>query len=67
MKQKICGAIAALAFLWLLGIVGASDIGQNTIKDILTQGSAALAIFTGSLYLGGFLETERGGDHEDRD
>lgn len=66
MKQKICGAIATLAFIWLLSIAGASDLGQNTVRDILTQGGAALAIFAGSLYLGGFLGTVRGGSDEDR-
>lgn len=68
MKQKICGTIAALAFFWLLGIAGNSDLGLNTIEDIIWQGSAALAIFGGSLYLGGFLDLgpARGGDDEDR-
>lgn len=68
MKQKICGTIAALAFFWLLGIAGNSDLGLNTIEDIIWQGSAALTIFGGSLYLGGFLELgpARGGDNEDR-
>lgn len=57
MRKKICGAVAALAFLWLLGIAGSGDLGCNTIKDIIIQGSAALAIFAGSLYAGGFIET----------
>lgn len=68
MKQKICGTIAALAFFWLLCVAGNSDLGLNTIGECIWQGSAALAIFCGSLYLGGFLGAgpARGGDDEDR-
>lgn len=68
MKRKICGTIATLAFIWLLGVAGNSDLGLNTIKDIIWQGGAALAIFGGSLYLGDFLELGPaiGGDNEDR-
>lgn len=41
MKRKICGTIAALAFVWLLGVAGSSDLGLNTTKDIIWQGGAA--------------------------
>ena len=68
MKKKICGTIATLAFFWLLSISGNSDLGLNTIEDIIRQGGAALTIFGGSLCLGGFLDLgpARGGDDENR-
>lgn len=66
MKQKICGTIATIAFLCLLGVAGSSDLGLNTIQDVIIQGGAALAIFAGSLYIGGFLETGGNRDNADR-
>lgn len=69
MREKICGTIALLAFFWLLGVAGESDLGLNTIKDIIIQGGAALTIFIVSLYAGGLLEVghAKGEDDEDRD
>lgn len=69
MKEKICGTIAIIAFFWLLGIAGNSDLGLSTTGEVITQGGAALALFAGSLYAGGFLggrPPARGGRHEDR-
>lgn len=68
MKEKICGTIAIIAFFWLLGIAGNSDLGLSTTGEVITQGSAALALFAGSLYAGGFLggRPARGGHHADR-
>lgn len=43
--QKVCRALCGLCFLWLLGLAGSSDLGQNTLREVVVQGSLAVTGF----------------------
>ena len=47
----LCG----LSFLWLLGVAGNSDLGLSTTREVIVQGSAAVATFGLTAYLGGLM------------
>ena len=47
----LCG----LSFLWLLGVAGSSDLDLITVKEVMVQGSAAVATFGATAYLGGLM------------
>lgn len=49
--QILCG----LSFLWLLGIAGSSDLGLNSLEDIIVQGTIAVSLFGITAYLGGLI------------
>lgn len=54
MKRRmriLCG----LSFLWLLGIAGSSDLGLNSLEDIIVQGTIAVSLFGITAYLGGLI------------
>lgn len=53
--QHICGIVAVLGFLFLLGTAGASDCGDIPISQILAQSAIGLVVFGGGLWLGGYL------------
>ena len=47
----LCG----LSFLWLLGIAGSSDLGLNSLREIIVQGTIAVSMFGITAYLGGLI------------
>lgn len=56
-KRKVCGTLAFLSFLWLLGVAGNSDLGLEPDPGVLTlKLLIGLAVFAASLCIGGFIE-----------
>ena len=49
--QILCG----LSFLWLLGIAGSSDLGLNSLREVIVQGTIAVSLFGITAYLGGLM------------
>ena len=49
--QILCG----LSFLWLLGIAGSSDLGLNSLREVIVQGTIAVSLFGITAYLGGLI------------
>ena len=50
--QILCG----LSFLWLLGIAGSSDLGLNSLREVIVQGTIAVSLFGITAYLGGLMK-----------
>lgn len=53
--RRICAAVAIAGMFLMLGTAGASDCGDIPISQILTQSAIGLAMFSGGLWLGGYL------------
>ena len=57
MRRKICGTLAFLSFMWILGVAGNSDLGLEPDFGVLCiKVFAGLAVFAASLWIGGFIE-----------
>lgn len=54
--QRLCRVLCGLCFLWVLGIVGSSDLGTYTLKEVLTQAPVAVAGFGLFAWLGGLMK-----------
>ena len=52
-KQRICSALAFLSFMWVLGVIGNSDLGYGLNVISLAIG---VAVFGISIWLGGFMK-----------
>ena len=52
-RQRICSALAFLSFLWVLGVIGNSDLGYGLNVISLATGVAVSGI---SIWLGGFTK-----------
>lgn len=52
-KRRICGTLAFLSFMWMLGVIGSSDLGGelNVCSLIISA-----AVFGISIWLGGLME-----------
>lgn len=56
-KTRICGTLACLSFMWLIGVAGNSDLGLEPDFDRLCiKVLAGLVVFAASLKIGGFIE-----------
>lgn len=56
-KQRICGTLALLSFLWLVGVAGNSDLGlEPDFGALCIKAFAGLAVFAASLWIGGFID-----------
>ena len=53
--QIVMRILCGLSFLWLLGIAGSSDLGLNSLEDIIVQGTIAVSLFGITAYLGGSI------------
>ena len=57
MKTKICGTLACLSLLWLVGVAGNSDLGlEPDFGALVIKVLAGLVVFAASLWIGGFIE-----------
>lgn len=57
LKRRICGTIAFLSFMWLLGVAGNSDLGlEPDFGALIVKVLAGLVVFAASLKIGGFIE-----------
>lgn len=56
-KRKVCGTLACLSFMWLLGVAGNSDLGlEPDFVAMVIKVLAGLVVFAASLKIGGFIE-----------
>ena len=52
-RQHICSALAFLSFMWVLGVIGNSDLGYGLNVVSLAIGVAVCGI---SIWVGGFMK-----------
>ena len=52
-RRRICSALAFLSFMWVLGVIGNSDLGYGLNVVSLSIG---VAVFGISIWLGGFTK-----------
>ena len=56
-KQRICGTLAILSFMWLLGVAGNSDLSLEPSTAVLfVKLSVGVAVFGLSAWLGGLMK-----------
>ena len=56
-RRKVCGTLAFLSFMWLIGVAGNSDLGlEPDFVALLIKVLAGLAVFAASLKIGGFIK-----------
>lgn len=56
-KRKVCGTLACLSFMWLIGVAGNSDLGlEPDFVALIVKGLAGLVVFAASLKIGGFIK-----------
>lgn len=56
-KRRICGTLAFLSFMWLIGVAGNSDLGlEPDFVALIVKVLAGLVVFAASLKIGGFIE-----------
>ena len=55
-KKRICGTLACLSFMWLVGVAGNSDLGlEPDFGSLVIKVLAGLVVFTVSLKIGGLI------------
>ena len=56
-KKRICGTLAFLSFVWLIGVAGNSDLGlEPDFVALVIKVLAGLVVFAASLKIGGFIK-----------
>ena len=56
-KRRICGALAFLSFMWMLGVAGNIDIGfEPGLGKLALKLLIGLAVFAASIEIGGFTK-----------
>lgn len=56
-KRKVCGTLAFLSFMWLLGVAGNSDLGLEPSTAVLfVKLSVGVAVFGLSAWFGGLMK-----------
>lgn len=56
-KRKVCGTLAFLSFVWLLGVVGNSDLGLEPDPSVLIiKVLCGLLVLIASIQLGGLTK-----------
>ena len=56
-KRRICGALALLSFMWLIGVAGNSDIGlEPDLGKMALKLLIGLTVFAVSIKIGGFTK-----------
>lgn len=56
-KRKVCGTLALLSFMWLLGVAGNSDLGLESSTAVLfVKLSVGVAVFGLSAWFGGLMK-----------
>lgn len=55
-KKRICGTLAFLSFMWLIGVAGNSDLGlESDFGSLVIKVLAGLVVFAASLKIGGLI------------
>ena len=56
-KRRVCGTLAFLSFVWLLGVVGNSDLGLEPDPSVLIiKVLCGLLVLIASVQLGGLTK-----------
>ena len=56
-KRKVCGTLACLSFVWLVGVAGNSDLGlEPDLGALCLKVLAGFVVFAASLKIGGFIK-----------
>lgn len=56
-KRKVCGTLAFLSFMWLLGVAGSSDLGaEPDLGGLIIKALCGLLVLIASVKLGGFTK-----------
>ena len=56
-KRKVCGALAFLSFMWLIGVAGSSDLGaEPDLVVLIIKALCGLLVLIVSVKLGGFTK-----------
>lgn len=56
-KQRICGTLAFLSFMWTLGVAGSHDLGlEPDLGIIALKLLIGLVVFAASIRIGGFTK-----------
>ena len=56
-KRKVCGTLAGLSFMYLLGVAGNSDLGlEPSFGRLALKTLIGLAVLAASLYIGGYIK-----------
>ena len=56
-KRKVCGTLACLSFVWLVGVAGNSDLGlEPDLGALCLKVLAGFVVFAASLKIGGFVK-----------
>ena len=56
-KRRICGTLAFLSFMWLLGVAGNSDAGlEPDLGALFLKILICLVVFAASIEIGGFTK-----------
>lgn len=56
-KRRICGTLAFLSFIWLLGVAGNSDLGlEPDLGKMALKLLIGLVVFAASIEIGGFTK-----------
>ena len=56
-KRRICGTLAFLSFMWMLGVAGNSDLGlEPDFGRLCIKVLAGLIVFVVSIKIGGFTK-----------
>lgn len=56
-KRKVCGALAFLSFMWLIGVAGSSDLGaEPDLGVLIIKALCGLLVLVASVQLGGFTK-----------
>ena len=57
MRTKICGTLAFLSLMWLIGVAGNSDLSlEPDFGALCIKVLAGLVMFAASLKIGGFID-----------
>lgn len=56
-KRRVCGTLAFLSFMWLLGVAGNSDLGlEPALGQMALKLLIGLVVFAASIKIGGFTK-----------
>lgn len=56
-KRKVCGTLAFLSFMWLIGVAGNNDLGlEPDLGKMALKLLIGLAVFAASIEIGGFTK-----------
>lgn len=56
-RRRVCGTLAFLSFVWLLGVAGNNDLGlEPDLGKLALKLLIGLAVFAASIIVGGFTE-----------